>query len=459
MLTSTRGTLFLSMLAVYLLLLCLQVLGWAEFGVWTLLGVYTALSVSVLIAVQGRIEHPATLFTLIFWFYVVGYPIVVEFGLLPDDGVTGFVITLHTIGYLGFVLPTLVRKPTKIPDFRHRLPPDSIKTLKLSIIVLMAMGTLQMLTSVVTGSYKGGGWQYLILATSAPQTYVVVAVAILLSQWLFSRHKLPVMLSVFVGLYTLIPLLITGRRTPGLIAVLVLIMLLEIRRRRLNMIKLTAIVMVGFITIGVSKYFGAYFVTGGKPSGVSSLFGGGWKSVTGHLFYEEFKTSGRLTAASIEYGKTHDFPTYGASYLGRLENSLAPGFLLSKNPTGIVNELNVFITNGGTETGLGYSIIAEGYNNFGIPGVFLNLFILGMIASALYRRAGRSPVWLGGYLVFLAITCARLRSGTLSIYLMSFYSLWLPMGLLCLARLLIYGTYSDRLLLTKRIKKSEYIRV
>lgn len=451
MLTGVRGAGFATLLAMYVLVLCLDATGLFKPDVWTLLVIHTVLSVAVLLVVRARIEHPATLFTLIFWFYVAAYPIVVALGYLTSYGVTTFVVTLNTIGYLGFVLPTLVIKTPKIPNYSYMLPDDSVKTIRIGLVVLVIMGTLQMAASLATHSYKGGGWQYIILATSAPQMYVVVGAAILLSQWLFTRYRLPVFLSIAIVIFTLVPLFITGRRTPGLIAVIAIIVLLEIRRRRLNLIKLSAIVFIGFVAVGVSKSYSTVLTTGHEVN-VKAFFESGWKNFFSDLFYREFKDEGRITAASIVYGRSHNFPTYGKTYLSRLENDLAPGFLLQKNPNGITQQLNVFITHGGTTTGLGYSIIAEGYNNFGVPGVFFNLFLLGMLATYLYQRAGRSPVRLGIYVVFIGILCSRLRSGTLAVYLMSFYSLLMPLGLFCLARLLFHGRVSDRLALSRPIK-------
>lgn len=99
-------------------------------------------------------------------------------------------------------------------------------------------------------------------------------------------------------------------------------------------------------------------------------------------------------------------------WLGR---SLAQGFvgtisrtITARTKMGIAPSvwMTYQLEGGGRQPGAGYSIVAEGYLNFWIPGVFLVMFGVGYILRRLYVRwiASRTPFNL--IMVLVGLACA-----------------------------------------------------
>jgi oligosaccharide repeat unit polymerase len=349
--------------------------------------------------------NPITLYTYIFIFYTIGYPIVVSLGLLPDRGVTDTVIVLHTVGYIGFCLPVILSRPQIFKGFSSKFSLDAVKATKVTVFILVCLGFLDMLITYKLGAIKGvDDQEFSIVNLGVAFHFSIVCAAIFFIDKIIHKKNFILILFLF-SMYFVMPLFISGERSFVVKFVISAIIIYQFYFNKISGKKLFLMIVFGFLIFGVSKQASNLFSI--ERGETSKLLDDGLS--IGYLFYKEFKTSGRLTAAAIE--KYKDSPSYGVDFLKQISNSFLPKPLRIKYDELAPVELEKVIKNNGSSVGLGYSIIASGYVNGGIIGVFLFMYLTGLLLLFLYRKSFSSPVYLVIYSIMVATLCINIRHG------------------------------------------------
>ena len=405
------------------------------------------ISLSALYAIGFNAAHPLTFYTLIYIFYFLGYPVVVELGMLADWGVTQEVTVLHTLAYIGFAMPLILIKPHSYRLLERGLKRDSELAIKLGMLVLFLLGVVYIFAVLVTGSVKGAEDKVFFAKSAFPFNFAAVGGAILLSYSLWQKDQFPKLFWLAVTSYLGVLILISGQRSIFVKFVIASIIISELYKRRLRFSRLVMLILVGFFAFGMLKQVSNVISNQELSFDMESKLTAG---VMGYFFYKEFKTSGRITAAAIKRyeGKS----SYGYTYVDRASEVLLPGYFRESRddtPNAILTRV---INPKGSNVGLGFSVVAEGYINGGWFGVFLNMFIMGCVLSLLYLYAFKSPVWMAIYAMAIASACIHVRHSTLSVYATVLKSVLVPVLLYSLARLLLFSKTSLGVYMTKHSK-------
>jgi oligosaccharide repeat unit polymerase len=124
---------------------------------------------------------------------------------------------------------------------------------------------------------------------------------------------------------------------------------------------------------------------------------------------------------------------YGQLLVNDLIRAIIPGFLFSRETfyttTTWYNE-SFFSRAYGTGMGMGFSLVAYGYVNFGYPGVVGLFLVLGWLTKKLYHKAGHSNIYLISYLGFSAVLISAIRADLTSIVSQSWKHILVPILLM-----------------------------
>jgi oligosaccharide repeat unit polymerase len=127
---------------------------------------------------------------------------------------------------------------------------------------------------------------------------------------------------------------------------------------------------------------------------------------------------------------------WGETLFWDLKRAIIPSIIDRNliNPTIWFNQTffpNIYISGGG----VGFSLVAEGYMNFGIVGVVIWFVILGIFVNYLYKRGAKSAIWLIIYILSMPILVFSTRADFSTILTQSIKQIALPILFLYLLQM------------------------
>lgn len=354
----------------------------------------------VLVIVKGTevdgLSHPLSWFPIFYYLYSVSYPLyyVIDNDVNPD---IHLLIPLCFSGLIAFVVGVLLfsSRPPGVP--RISLSPRLLEVFCWVSLTVCALLILYVIASGVTSKreflnlVRAGGLD--VAFNFFPfATIVYILRLMVLSQSktdfgfrkdVFDRLGMA-MLAVFMVGYG-----VTGERDFVFrLAFLIMVVIFAARYKykfKYLLLAVSALILI----LPFSQAAKAYLISGGIQYE-------GYR--TGDIFNTEFASAGRNTYYVI----SRDLTGYAGETIiwdiKRYLNFIFP----DQQSTGVwFNDYIRYSFGDHGTSGWGFSIVAEGYMNFGLWGPAALFFMIGVVSGLLYRRSGRNGFYYALYLLYI----------------------------------------------------------
>lgn len=155
---------------------------------------------------------------------------------------------------------------------------------------------------------------------------------------------------------------------------------------------LVLVVFLVFLLMPITQLAKGYLISDG--SGLDYTFD--WKEV----FFGEFFSSGRNLHYILEKNSSY---YYGETIIWDIKRFLNFIFPDQMSTGYWFNEIFRVQNGNYSNSGWGFSLVAEGYMNLSIIGVFILYFFIGWMTFLIYRLAGRSIYYFIYYLMYVVV--------------------------------------------------------
>jgi len=348
---------------------------------------------TAVVVVRADLLHPYTWYTPVFFLYSTSYPILVWLEIYREQGFLHQACLMQWAALVTFVV---VIGPARRPV----VPP-------LKLLRTLAEPSLPVfcITSVVAVIYfwylHGSGFtsKYEILLSSSTLVRIggpafsvfTVAFAAILASGFASRRNPYTAIAVTLVL-SLAGVLIAGERDMFLRVVVISVFLVHALYRRIKAWEFAFLFLLGVFLVAVSAEVRNVMIVD-RPGAFQ------FSDPADRILGGEFISAGRNLEELIEEMEREDL-FWGETFWWDIKRTFVPGFLgySTITPGTWFNERRypVLVALGGSH---GFTIVGEGYMNFGLTGVVVWFILLSLMARYLYSLSGRSAFWFLAYVV------------------------------------------------------------
>ncbi|WP_020006222.1 O-antigen polymerase [Salinicoccus albus] len=370
-------------------------------GIWGgILALGTLVIISWIIS-KFELMHPLTWFPPIFFLYSISYPLLVTLGELPntyDKNIEVLFIQWIALATFIVVMNTSSKKKVEIntSSLKNLMPIvtpifwTSISITALYVAYVYSSGLTSKYAIALDNSPLG------ILASFFP--IVVISFALIMANQLGIKGRVPKGFLLIAILYGLVVLFVLGERDFILKLLIITIFMYHVLKNRISKKKLIA---SGIIIISIIPILGDLK---NRAFGQSEMtvYGGDFIA---DILSGEFMAAGRNLANLLSNEGVVWSHFWGETLIWDIKVLFSAGF----SPGAWFN--NTFhpdlIARGG---GNGFTLVGEGYMNFGVIGVVVFFAVLALFLKFLYNKALKNVVWLSIYIVTIPLAVYVIRA-------------------------------------------------
>lgn len=215
-------------------------------------------------------------------------------------------------------------------------------------------------------------------------------------------------LMIIIGAESLLLTLFSGERDI-FIRYLILTVFFLFINKEINRFKMFLSCMMIVVFFMISRFIKYYFLTAESNlySFVPSLFS--WKGLIGIIFGGEFESASKNLQILANDSVAASGVFFGSSYISDVVRIL--GITLNSSMTWF-NDRYYF----GSAVGHGFTIVGEGFVNFGILGIVLSFVIIGSIINWMYKKRGKNPAYASIYIISIPIFMYAIRADLANIF-------------------------------------------
>lgn len=374
-----------------------------------------ALLVVVSVCVSGfELLHPLTWFPLGLFLYSVSHPIMVMVDDIAPLTKLDESLALAWLAMVSFVVGTLLIK-VKNRDFASPKL-DFISTIVRPIYVVSLIGAAVYLAFILqsgaTSKAAIGGVGGLSARLVISFIIWTSAYALLLTTAIWEKRRLPKILLVFTLGFSFFSILIIGERDILLRIIILTGVIIHVYHRRIRKRLIVILALPAVYSVSLLNNFKALFI---RQEGRQVE-----KTLVQEIFGGEFSAAGR-NLQTILMNEAHFDRFNGETLWWGIKGILGHQGAVSWFNSTFFPELYEY---GG---GHGFSLIADGYINFGVIGVVLWFVALGLYTKFLYKRAHTHSVWLIIYALTIPLCFYVLRADMGTILVQSSKHIALPL--------------------------------
>ncbi|MCZ8537257.1 oligosaccharide repeat unit polymerase [Paenisporosarcina quisquiliarum] len=401
-----------------------------QFGnnIW---GGVIALAILVLLALylsKLDIVHPLTWYSTTYFLYCVAYPILVAMGEISYDLDLKKTLYLEWIGLLTFII--VIGTPKKREYSAKGLEKlQNLNFVIYPIYVLSLFLTMVYIAYIYTNNLNN---KYLIaldqsgigMLTPFFSIYILSFNLIVAYRLVIKEHY-PKTFLLFNVIYTFMALMVIGERDLMLKVILGVIFLSHILYKPISrkIIILSGIGMIFLINL-LGDLKSAAFDKGPRIEIEQSLLS---KVLNGEFISASRNLSVLINGSdswTYYLGKTFFWDIQVAFFNG--SNSILEWFNNTYYP-------NLSARGGGN----GFTIVGEGYINFGVFGVILIFIFLGLFLKFLYKKAINNVIWLIIYIASIPIFIYLNRADLATLFAQIGKHLFLPIFIIYLIKQIV----------------------
>ena len=359
------------------------------------------------VLVSLDIWHPYCWYGVFFFLYACSYSISSLIGGVFEYGYNKEVMVLQALAYCIFILVIPVEKSDELfIDYEKNVTVfydvmNSTNALKLFVAICKGIVFLAALFALKGGYYNksemyGSGSYLIFFGTRFSLLLTIIYIYMEISA-LKSTRRIDFWQMISCGIPIIAFSLFSGERDRAFIFIVATVYVLYYSRK-LKKKYFVVLVPVFSLLIPLSSKFKYFFLAGRVRDSVdissvdgliSTFFGGEFSSVGRNL---------HLLVNNASYTKSY---FHGASLL----NDIVRVFLNVGKLHGAWFQKNITHT-----TGYGFTIVGEGYVNFGYFGVVIIASIIGLLIRWIYKKAKQSEYWLMLYVYAIPVFIYAIRA-------------------------------------------------
>lgn len=418
-------------------------------GIWGgILALGTLVIISWIIS-ELELMHPLTWFPPIFFLYSISYPLLVTLGNLPDrygNNVETLIITWLALFTFVAVMSVSNKKEVNIDtsSLMNLMPIAtpifwvSISFTLIYVAYVFSSGLSSKYAIALDNSPLG------ILASFFP--IVVISFALIMANQLGVKKKVPKFFFLLTLLYGVAVLFVLGERDFILKLLIITIFMYHILKNTISKKKLIAIGAVIIATIPIlgdlkNTAFGASEMTVHGGSFFTDILSG------------EFMAVGRNLANLLSTEGSGWSYFFGETLWWDIKVLFSSGY----SPGAWFN--NTFhsdlVARGG---GNGFTLVGEGYINFGIFGVIIFFAMLAVFLKFLYNKATKNAVWLSIYIVTIPLAVYVIRADFATLLTQFSKQILIPIIFIFIVKSIFEGITKPRKKVKPKMRYSNYYK-
>lgn len=344
------------------------------------------------------IMHPYTWFIPLFTMYIISDPILILLGLKMDFG---YLYNLLLYNWIALVVIAVILGPTLLnynkDNFSISLLDNHFKIILKPIYIISVLLTSVLFAYVIKSGISTK--KDLALDSSFVTGFAsffslfILSFGLLLSLHFLSKSKSKILL-IFTFFWGALAFLIIGERNIILSLAWITLFLVNVLYKKINktLIIITALSVIALLP----------FMQSLKSFAVSG-------EITTEIDYSQFQTeifNAEFQSASRNFHQLLSMQDYWTYYWGEtliwdVMRSFLPFFDYISPTEWFTQTFNGDLYEIGG--GRGFSVLAEGYMNFGLLGVIIWAILLALFIKTLYKLSINNIIWLNIYILAMPI--------------------------------------------------------
>lgn len=376
-----------------------------------------------------NLTHPLTWFTPTFFLYAISYPILVGLEEYQNRGMNEKTLMLEWVALLTFMIFIGIPKNT----IKEIEGVEYLKNLKVIVNPIYIISIL--FCSVYMGYvYINGMNKYEIALDTSPLQLLSVFFSIyLLSFLILVGYKIvidksyPSKFIILNIIFGILILLFIGERDIFLKIILGIIFLTHLFHKNFSKVKIFGLGFGIFATIPIMQKFKSGFI-GDRPNIEVN------QPIAFEIFGGEFMSASRNLNTLLINHDSWDF-FYGKTFLWDIQVAMFNG---GQSTLGWFNKKFYpnLVNRGG---GNGFSLVGEGYINFGIFGVIITFAFVAILLRYLYYKGTNNILWSVAYVAVIPIFIYLNRADLASLYAQAGKHILLPIGIIFTLKIILEG--------------------
>lgn len=370
------------------------------------------LSIAAVVLVRADPVHPYTWFSLFFLLYAISYPYMILIGHPPIQ-ISSYGNSLMVTQWLALSSFLLIVTPVRMEreSFKQINHRQYSMGLSKNMFVVFAVLSLMVVVGISLLDFERkdelyeSGALVAVIGTRVI-TVLLILFTVLTAYHIFNKGRFNYVILTTTFFLALATFLVSGERNIILTFVLSMFYLYYIllhKDHNNKYLYLAAPLLLYLPTLfNTFKYFG---VTGEVKESTGNL--------VVDVFNTEFIAASRnlqiILAGSETEGIFSGYTIFSA-FIRAFQIPFMPDFLsiLAFRPQDWFNDVLLPDRSGG---GLGFTLVGEGYINFGYAGVVIIFFIVGALVKHLYVKSNQGLYYLSFYILTIPLFIYSIRGG------------------------------------------------
>ena len=420
---------FKSIVIIFLFILSILLITIGD-SVWSGIIALGVLVVSAWVFSEFELIHPLTWFPPIFFLYSVSYPLLISLGELSNTyNQNSEILFIQWLALFTFIIIINTSGNEKIEvdiSLLKNLMPIVIPIFWISIF-LTSIYVFYVYSSGLTSKYAINLDNSSLGVFTPLFSIIVISFALIVANRIGVKGKLPKGF-IFVAMsYGAVVLLVLGERDFILKLFIVTVFLYHILKNKISKKKM---ILLGLAVIFIIPILGNL---------KNSAFNQGMKNINENNFIintlnGEFMTVGRNLSNLLSSENIAWSYYFGETLWWDIKVLFSTGV----SPGAWFNDRFYpdLVARGG---GNGFSLVGEGYINFGMLGVMIFFAMLAVFLKILYKNAKKNVVWLTIYIVTIPLTVYVIRADFATLITQFSKQILLPIIIIFAIKIILEG--------------------
>lgn len=381
------------------------------------------LTLIAMFSVNFDMLHPLCWFSPIFCLYSISTPILIWLDIQVDVGFLQETMLLQWIALASFILAvgsnrskTISATENTVGRFFNLPGVTLIYTIS---IIMSGVYLLYIWFSGVTNKsdLKLTGSPFLILESSF--SIIAIAYVIKLSVYLSYNKKIPWQIVIFTFLWNMFAFLFSGERDYVINILVLTIFILHIFYQPIQLWKLLIIGTLLLIFIPILQELKSGILQDNLTINLTD-------NILIEVLNDEFRTASQNLQRLLYFSPYWNY-FYGSTVLSDIMNIFVPGSIIELSMSSTLWFNTTFypyhVAQG---QGIGFTLVGDGYINFGIWGVIIWFTLLGWVIKFVYLRMNKNIIHQIIYIMMIPIVIYSIRDSSAVIFIQPLKRILVP---------------------------------
>lgn len=368
---------------------------------------FIILAILAMAFVKFEILHPFTWYIPFFVLYSISYPFLVYIGEKPDLGYTFYTLLLEWLGLITFIIVVGPKMEVIDKNINYSSLINTILVLRIALTITFLFTcsyTFYILTSGLSSKYEISLSNSVYVKLGSFFPILILIHSLYISNRILLKKVLPLKSIILMAGWMLFSFLVSGERDFVYRYIWMVFFLLDTIYKRIPRKYLVTIGLIGIFTVPILGDLKNIFVT---DKDITFIL----PDLTEILSNEFISASRNLQVLVAAHPSVWQF-FMGETLWWSIKRVFILGFLSNVKITNSVGWFNntfyfPLVSRGG---GRGFTLVGEGYMNFGVVGVIIWFAILGLIVRLMYKKSSKNILYLVSYIIFMPNVVYSIRA-------------------------------------------------